>query len=456
MDSYRVAGVRQCCRKLLRLRTVLCIILSLSLVTLITFHAREPVRVAISGIAQNLPSLPRVSLPRWERQRQFLDNVNVYKITNTDPLAWTKSVLPPHPSGKFMNNINPNLREVTFKDTNIAVLGTGGRIQNGGKVVPKSPTQSKLGRKRIVVVNNPGWNWLRMGEVGLKDCPVDCILTDDVSHIQTADALIFYAVGYYGTIPVRKLGQVWVFFSLESPTYSLSGSFGQPGWHGQINWTMTYRSDSDIWYPYGRVNRRKDLLTKNYTALAVKKTKQAAWVVSHCSTYSKREEFVQMLKQHVRVDTFGGCGTLPCGNEGSYECFQMLTNDYKFYMSLENTMCSDYVTEKLFRTIMAADIVPVVRGSADYTKYMPPKSYINADDFSTVAELGKYLNYLDTNTTAYVEYLQWKKYYFVVEKPNPTCEICMKLLEPVKYKKVYEDVYSWWTKDICHSPKQIV
>ncbi|XP_048247331.1 4-galactosyl-N-acetylglucosaminide 3-alpha-L-fucosyltransferase FUT5-like isoform X3 [Haliotis rufescens] len=404
-------------------------------------HVDVPIRVYKSGIAQNPPS---VTPPRWERPRQFLDNVDVYKITNEDPLAWTLSVLPPHPSGKMINNINPNVQPVTR-------MANG---QNGDKVVPKSP-KPKLGRKRIVVVNNPGWDWIRMGDVGLTDCPVECTLTADTAQIQMADAIIFYAVGYFRTIPVRAHGQVWIFLSLESPSYSLSQAFEKPEWHGQINWTMTYRSDSDIFYPYGRVNRRGDFLTTDYTSLAEKKTKKVAWVVSHCETDSKREDYVRLLKQHIGVDTFGMCG-LPCGNEGSFECLQMLTNDYKFYLSFENTLCLDYVTEKLFRKIMVADVVPVVRGFVNYTKYMPPKSFINADDFSTVAELGKYLNYLDKNMTAYLEYLEWRKYYFVVEKPNPTCEVCMKLLEPEKYRNVYEDVFSWWTKGVCHSPKPIV
>ncbi|XP_071111965.1 3-galactosyl-N-acetylglucosaminide 4-alpha-L-fucosyltransferase FUT3-like isoform X2 [Haliotis cracherodii] len=430
-------------RKFLRRRTVLWILLALTLLTLISFHVDVPIRVYKSGIAQNLPRVTPVT-PRWERLRQFLDNVDVYKITNEDPLAWTLSVLPPHPSGKIINNINPNVQPVTR-------MATG---QNGDKVVLKSPTKPKLGRKRIVVVNNPGWDWIRMGDVGLTDCPVECTLTADTSQIQTADAIIFYAVGYFRTIPVRTHGQVWIFLSLESPSYSLSQAFEKPEWHGQINWTMTYRSDSDIFYPYGRVNRRGDFLTTDYTSLAEKKNKKVAWIVSHCATDSKREDYVRLLKQHIGVDTFGMCG-LPCGNEGSFECLQMLTNDYKFYLSFENTLCLDYVTEKLFRKIMVADVVPVVRGFVNYTKYMPPKSFINADDFSTVAELGKYLNYLDKNMTAYLEYLEWRKYYFVVEKPNPTCEVCMKLLEPEKYRNVYEDVFSWWTKGMCHSPKPI-
>jgi alpha-1,3-fucosyltransferase len=58
----------------------------------------------------------------------------------------------------------------------------------------------------------------------------------------------------------------------------------------------------------------------------------------------------------------------------------MLESTYKFYLSFENTVCPDYVTEKLFK-ILAHDVVPVVYGGADYTQQAPPISYIDARKF---------------------------------------------------------------------------
>ena len=44
----------------------------------------------------------------------------------------------------------------------------------------------------------------------------------------------------------------------------------------------------------------------------------------------------------------------------------------------------------------------------DYDAVLPPNSYIFADDFQTNRQLVDYLNYLDGNDTAYLEYFKWR------------------------------------------------
>ena len=67
---------------------------------------------------------------------------------------------------------------------------------------------------------------------------------------------------------------------------------------------------------------------------------------------------------------------------------KMLESKYKFYLSFENAVCKDYVTEKFFK-VLNYDIVPVVLGGADYSKLAPEKSYIDARDFKSIADLAK-------------------------------------------------------------------
>ena len=91
-----------------------------------------------------------------------------------------------------------------------------------------------------------------------------------------------------------------------------------------------------------------------------------AWMVSHCPSYSKREEYVRQLQQHIQVDVYGKCGTLSCPRNGtldisSRECYEMIENKYKFFLSFENTFCNDYATEKIF-SILPLNIVPIVFG----------------------------------------------------------------------------------------------
>lgn len=45
-----------------------------------------------------------------------------------------------------------------------------------------------------------------------------------------------------------------------------------------------------------------------------------------------------------------------------------------------------------------------------YLFKIPKSGYINALDFQSPKHLSDYLNYLDSNKTAYNEYFRWKKH----------------------------------------------
>ncbi len=38
----------------------------------------------------------------------------------------------------------------------------------------------------------------------------------------------------------------------------------------------------------------------------------AAWIVSHCRTFSDREGYVEQLQRFISVDIYGKCGTIKC------------------------------------------------------------------------------------------------------------------------------------------------
>lgn len=123
---------------------------------------------------------------------------------------------------------------------------------------------------------------------------------------------------------------------------------------------MTYRWDSDFVGPYGYIkpvdkvqlhpsaDQMKNYLSRldpkiNY---AKGKTKMAAWFVSNCVSHSKRKELVKLLQNYVDVDIYGDCGTKKCPRKQEEDCRKMAATKYKFYLSFENSLCLDYVTEK--------------------------------------------------------------------------------------------------------------
>jgi len=137
----------------------------------------------------------------------------------------------------------------------------------------------------------------------------------------------------------------------------------------------------------------------------------------------------------------------------------MMARDYKFYIAIENSFCRDYVTEKLFYN-MRYNVVPIVIDlHQNHARFAPPRSYINALDFSTVKELADYLQILDKNDTLYNEYFWWKEHYVTEYDVHPwegniyeessrgLCGLCSKLHEPSQPISIYANITRWWYTD---------
>ncbi|XP_057368439.1 alpha-(1,3)-fucosyltransferase C-like [Daphnia carinata] len=268
----------------------------------------------------------------------------------------------------------------------------------------------------------------------------------------------------------RRPHQRFIFMTQESPASMFLLNVNKL--KNYFNWTMSYRLNSDIQFLYGRIQpgpsapktameRRRLIETmqqpsvKNY---AVNKNRLAAWMASHCETPSLRETYVNQLKKFISIDVYGECGKLSCNRNESHwlsdaECYVMLEAKYKFYLSFENSICEDYVTEKFFE-IMKRNIVPIVYGGANYTQIAPPHSFIDALQY-TPETLAQYLKVLDANDTLYNEYFWWKSHYVVeagVEQMarHGFCDLCKQLHQDREVTKYYSDLTSeWHPKNKC-------
>lgn len=198
------------------------------------------------------------------------------------------------------------------------------------------------------------------------------------------------------------------------------------------------------------------MIDKDIATYVAQKSSTAAWFVSHCKVNSERDMLTRELQKHIDdIDVYGKCGTLSCPQIRSAECIDMLNTTYKFYLSFENTLCVDYVTEKLFN-IMNSYVVPIVYSGAEMSRFLPPKSYINANDYATAEDLAEYLIFLSENPREYIKFFWWKKHYKISSSGGtPLCAICEKLHEKnSKHKRqVYEDIQAWFYDGACIEPK---
>ncbi|KAF9160623.1 Alpha-(1,3)-fucosyltransferase 11 [Actinomortierella ambigua] len=136
-----------------------------------------------------------------------------------------------------------------------------------------------------------------------------------------------------------------------------------------------------------------------------------AWVVSNCHASNQRANYVAELARHIDIDIYGRCNPhlpWPKNEDGKELTVDELVEQYKFYLSFENSNCDDYVTEKLYRPFLLGN-VPVVDGPRNYSRFSPTENaLIQTDNFSNAAELAKYLKKLDADDEAYLSHLRYK------------------------------------------------
>ena len=271
----------------------------------------------------------------------------------------------------------------------------------------------------------------------------------------------------------RPARQRLIFFTQEPPPALKEYNFTQ--YANFFNWTMTYRMDSDIQLSYGRFRPRTELTTPSVKGrgrrtavpaattvpqMSSNKTKLVAWMATQCETDGRRENYIKQLKRYIDVDVYGLCGNLKCARHPVHvshpRCYDMLESTYKFYLSFENSICRDYVTEKFFN-IAQRRIVPVVYGGADYASMAPVGSFIDTRLYDPY-QLAAYLKRLDANDTLYQEFFGWKNDYdvdagVVSMAKRGFCDLCRRLHYDETFKS-YGDLASLWKHPShqCQSP----
>ena len=296
------------------------------------------------------------------------------------------------------------------------------------------------------------------GSAPFHNCPEpNCYLTTNRSLVTKATTVLFHIADMDSFPDHRTPSQMYVFFMREAASRDYNFKNDRSLRKVPFNLTMTYRRDSDIPLMLGKVYKLPNTLSKTEPyrlkyPFATRK-RSVAWVASFCQTDSKRELYVKQLQQYIDIDVYGGCGNLSCAPRGSPDersfFSDTIPSKYKFYLAFENSICKDYVTEKLFRALQS-EIVPIVLGGTNYSRDAPPHSYINVLDYKSPRALAAYLRRLSRNETEYLKYFQWKNSYFQVtnQLKQGCCKLCERVNTP-SYHKTYDDVMNWWSRDMC-------
>ncbi|KAL0879535.1 hypothetical protein ABMA27_003273 [Loxostege sticticalis] len=269
---------------------------------------------------------------------------------------------------------------------------------------------------------------------------------------------------------VRSPAQKYIFHSMRSSDETPICTINSDNY---FNWTWTYKLSSDIVTPFIEVrdlegNRISPRLTvrwkSNMTKLSQKdkermntKKKAVAWVMNSCRTRTNRMVFVKSLRNALRehsleLDIYG-CKMLPCPND---DCRKLLERDYYYSLVYESSHAEDYVTDEVLKAYHH-DVVPIVKGGANYQRFLPEGSYLNAEN-TTVQKLAAHIDYSIRNLDVYYDYHRWRNHYTIKKFDywQGLCQLCELLHSRASLETFssYEKFRSWWytdtLKDRCY------
>lgn len=303
----------------------------------------------------------------------------------------------------------------------------------------------------ILIWSQPFGHYSKFGDCLERYQIRGCSITDDRHVYGEADAVIIHhrdiIMGTALPQEVRPSAQKWIWMNYESPTHS-------PGlelFEGIFNLTLTYRRGSDICLPYSFLipntlrssipyNSDQYLRTPAHHELI--RPRLLAWVVSNWNKSHARVVFYKQLRRFLWVDVYGRAGQAFFGDVVD------LVRNYQFYLALENSQHTDYITEKLWNSIEAGAI-PVVLGPSreNYERLLPPEAFIHVNDFATVRELAQYLLMLQYRPDLLMSHLSWRGGYRT-HRPTFWTEHYCKACEVVRKTKgrtnVVKDLARWF------------
>ncbi|XP_055076172.2 4-galactosyl-N-acetylglucosaminide 3-alpha-L-fucosyltransferase 9 [Misgurnus anguillicaudatus] len=354
----------------------------------------------------------------------------IFYLYHKSTLNWLQ-----HPTFHFYkHNTWINAFQASRQNNNNTVTVNQPLIEN--KLKPTTQTQETL----LLI-----WMWPFGDKFDLGSCSSvfrleGCRLTDDRNLFSEAHGVLFHHGDMDNDLSnmptqTRPSFQKWIWMNMESPSNSALYSY----LNDLFNLTVTYRRDSDIMIPYGRISQKNSLDRFQLPH----KEKLVCWIVSNWKPEYERSKYFLNLKEHINVETYGDVFNRQITNEEYSE----LVSSCKFYLSFENSIHPDYITEKLFNP-MAVGTVPVVLGPSrrNYEKFIPGSAFIHVNDYKSAEDLAAHLKYLDKNKEMYMKYFSWRET-FVVSRTDfgleQACHACDYIRRNRNYR-VMNDLISWF------------
>ena len=272
-------------------------------------------------------------------------------------------------------------------------------------------------------------------DVSLISCDLPGRWTVDRRRTAEAAAVIFHIPNFREFGDARKYpGQIWVAWSQESwQNYPV---MRDPAFMAKFDLRITYEADADMWAPY---LPKRAWWNEVRTRPLQPKTSPVPMAMFQSSRFnlSGRDRFVDELARHIAVDSYGRFlknKAIEGPDLGPATKIETIGR-YPFCIAFENSICVDYVTEKLFDPFYAGT-VPIYMGAPNANDFAPQNSYIDVANFSGPRELAAYLAHLVKTPREYDAYFEWRTRPFTKE-----FESRLDMIETPAFCQLLEEVH---------------
>jgi hypothetical protein len=276
-------------------------------------------------------------------------------------------------------------------------------------------SDEKKVKKRYLAYDGGGFGSVNAGVIKCASSGLEVEITSSKNRMDEFDISFFHMnapTAHIARTNTSKTKNYIMVYTMESEVHS----FGGDTW-SNADFRMWYNLELSFPEPATYFDLKMhlvDLLSQPKIEFNKKYQSEApiVWVVSNCNAYNGREKFMKSLMDKIGVDSYGGC----LKNKFSHPNEHMkgnieLYSKYKFVISIENSNCEDYVTEKLVHAV-ASGSIPIVAGKdsqPDYSKFMPRNSYINIYDYKSIDDLVKHLKLVSSDNAEYEKYMWFKR-----------------------------------------------
>ncbi len=243
------------------------------------------------------------------------------------------------------------------------------------------------------------------------DLPSGFDITRERTRLAEADAVVFHVpeLHFIHLLPKRP-GQLWVAWCIESEENC--PRLRNRRYMSRFDLTMTYRRDSDVLWGYVPYYGSASNLARALLASPRPKCSKrpVAMLISSRVDRSGRRAYARELSRHIPIDSFGRFlrnQTLPVD---SWRPTKLdLIAHYPFTIAFENSIATDYVTEKFYDPLVAGS-VPIYLGAPNVEEFAPgDHCYINVKDHASPRALADFLRALLEAPDAYDEFIEWKR-----------------------------------------------